>query len=381
MHNPSGFGIYIHWPFCLSKCPYCDFNSHQVGQVDQIRWRDALLTELAHYAPQASGREVTSVFFGGGTPSLMDPASVQAVLEAICEYWPIARGIEITLEANPSTVEASRFEDFRRAGINRLSMGIQALNDPALKFLGRHHSVAEALSALEIARSTFDRISFDLIYARPDQSLQDWAQELTRALDFCADHLSVYQLTIEDGTAFAPRYKAGEFLLPDEPILADMFDLTQDILNNAGLPAYEVSNHARPGAECHHNLTYWLGGDYLGIGPGAHGRLWTLATRGIRSPNAWLAQVEASGHGAEEQAHMPALERAQEMLMTGLRLNKGIHRGLFKIVSGLDLTQVLDAQGLDHMVEAGFVISDDHTLRVTPAGFLLLNSVTQKLLA
>ena len=380
MHNPSGFGIYVHWPFCLSKCPYCDFNSHQAVETDQSVWRDALLAELDYYAPQAAGQTVTSVFFGGGTPSLMEPATIQAILDGIMDRWELARGLEITLEANPSTVEASRFKDFRLAGINRLSMGLQALNDRDLKFLGRTHSVAEALAALDIARQTFDRFSFDLIYARPGQTVQDWTKELTQAVELCADHLSVYQLTIEEGTAFAPRHRAGEFVLPDEDVLADMFVATQDLLTQAGLPAYEVSNHAKPGAECHHNLTYWLGGDYLGIGPGAHGRLWTRATQGHRAPQKWLAQVQKRGHGAEMQADMPVPERAQEMLMTGLRLTRGIHRGLFKIVSGLDLEAVMDPAGLAEMVEADLVAADETKVRVTPSGMLLLNAVTQKLL-
>ena len=381
MHNPSGFGIYIHWPFCQSKCPYCDFNSHPTAAIDQTRWRDALLTELTHYAPFAAGNTVTSIFFGGGTPSLMAPATVEALLDAIIDTWDIAENIEVTLEANPSTAETGRFKDFRQAGITRLSMGIQALDDQSLRFLGRRHNVAEALNALDMARQTFDRCSFDLIYARPGQTLDQWARELTRAIGFGTEHLSVYQLSIEDGTAFAPRFQAGEFALPDENLQADMFSLTQDILDAAGMPAYEVSNHAKCDAQCHHNLTYWLGGDYLGIGPGAHGRLWTRATRGHRDPQTWLTQVETIGHGAEDDSHMPVAQRAQEMLMTGLRLTKGIHRGLFKIVSGMDLDDLIDPHGLSIMESQGFVRSDTTGLRITKAGFLLLNAVTEKLMA
>ena len=380
MLNPAGFGIYIHWPFCLSKCPYCDFNSHESAGIDQARWRQALLTELAWYAPQTAGQTVTSIFFGGGTPSLMEPATVQALIEGVANHWAVSPAVEITLEANPSTVETQRFQDFRSAGINRLSMGIQALNDTDLQFLGRPHTHDEAMNALSIARQCFDRYSFDLIYARPGQSLQDWEDELIRALELCGDHLSLYQLTIEDGTAFAPRYHRGEFQLPDEQTQADMFTLTQTILNDAGLPAYEISNHARPGFECHHNLTYWLGGDYVGIGPGAHGRLWTTATRQHRAPDIWLNRVETDGHATQESTTMPAQERAQELLMTGLRLHRGIHRALFKMVTGIELDTVLDPDGLAQMIELGFVQSDQTGIRVTDQGRLLLNAVTEKLL-
>jgi oxygen-independent coproporphyrinogen-3 oxidase len=378
--NPTGFGIYIHWPFCLSKCPYCDFNSHEFAAIDQNRWRNALLTELDWYAPQASGQTVTSVFFGGGTPSLMDPGTVAALLERIAQHFTLSPALEVTLEANPSTVEAQRFQDFKAAGINRLSMGIQALNDADLKFLGRRHDVAEALLAIEIAGKTFDRYSFDLIYARPGQTVSDWQKELTQALELCGDHLSVYQLTIEDGTAFAPRYQRGEFHLPQENIQADLFSVTHQILTDAGMPAYEISNHARPGQECHHNLTYWLGGDYLGIGPGAHGRLWTKATRQHRAPDIWLDRVEKDGHGSHEALELTALERAEEMVMTGLRLTRGIHRGLFKLTSGLDLDSLMDQKSLSDLIEDGFIADDPVSLKVTDSGRLLLNAVTAKLL-
>jgi len=311
----------------------------------------------------------------------MNPSTIEALLTRLSDHWTISPAVEVTLEANPSTVEATRFQDFRAAGINRLSMGIQALNDHDLKFLGRTHTHDEAMHALNIARQTFDRFSFDLIYARPEQSLAAWEAELTRALSLCGDHLSVYQLTIEDGTAFAPRFKRGEFQLPDEQTQADMFTLTQDLLNAAGMPAYEISNHARPGSECHHNLTYWMGGDYLGIGPGAHGRLWTKATRQHRAPEIWLERVEKTGHGTQETFDMPTLERAQELVMTGLRLKKGLHRAVFKMVSGLDLDPLLDPQGLDQMITDGFVENDQTGIRVTDQGRLLLNAVTAKLLA
>ena len=380
LHNPSGFGIYIHWPFCQSKCPYCDFNSHPTASIDQDRWRRALTAELDWYAPQAAGQQVTSIFFGGGTPSLMDPATVEAIIDAIVDNWDISRGIEVTLEANPTSVEAQRFQAYRTAGINRLSLGVQALDDPSLRFLGRRHSVDEALKALETARQTFDRTSFDLIYARPGQTLPQWQAELERALALGSDHMSLYQLSIEEGTAFAPRAQAGEFALPLEDLQADMFTLTQERMAQAGLPAYEVSNHARPGSECHHNLTYWLGGDYLGVGPGAHGRLWTLATKGHSAPQRWLELAETQGHGAEDLTHLAPHERATEMLMTGLRLTQGIHRRIFKIVSGLDLDEVIDRNALAELVQEGLMFSDSQHVRVTPAGFLLLNALTQRLL-
>ena len=379
--SATGFGIYIHWPFCLSKCPYCDFNSHQAERIDQARWRDALIAELDWYAPQAAGLTVTSVFFGGGTPSLMDPATAAALLDRIAGHWSMAPATEVTLEANPSTAEAGRFADFKAAGINRLSLGVQALDDEALRFLGRRHDLAEALAAIALARRIFDRYSFDLIYARPGHSIDAWRRELTQALDLCADHLSVYQLSVEDGTAFAPRYHRGEFQLPDETVQADLFTVTQEILTGAGLPAYEISNHARPGSECQHNLTAWLGGDYLGIGPGAHGRLWTLATRQHPAPDIWLQRVERQGHGTRERVELSTQERAQEMAMTGLRLSRGIHRRLFKLTSGVDLDTVIDPQALAILTEAGFVTADQTAIRTTATGRLLLNAVMEKLLA
>ncbi len=381
MDNPAGFGIYIHWPFCLSKCPYCDFNSHEAAAIDHQSWRNALLTELDWYAALAHGRTVTSVFFGGGTPSLMEPATVAALLERIAQHWTIAPAVEITLEANPSTVEAQRFLDFKAAGINRLSMGVQALDNQILSFLGRRHDVAESLTAIELARKTFDRYSFDLIYARPGQTVHSWRQELDRALELCGDHLSVYQLTIEDGTAFAPRYNRGEFALPDESVQIDLFTVTQEVLDHAGLPAYEISNHARPGQECHHNLTYWMGGDYLGIGPGAHGRLWNAATRQHRAPDVWLERVARQGHGTQERVDLSVRERAEEMVMTGLRLTRGLHRGLFKMVSGMELNAVIDGKGLAELVEGGFITADQTAIKATETGRLMLNAVTAKLLA
>ncbi|MBC7906211.1 MAG: coproporphyrinogen III oxidase, partial [Rhodospirillaceae bacterium] len=324
MRDP-GFGIYIHWPFCLSKCPYCDFNSHVAAQIDQPRWRAGLLRELEHFAQTKPGTTVTSIFFGGGTPSLMDPATAGALIERVAKLWPTAPDLEITMEANPSTVEAGRFREFRAAGIGRLSLGVQALDDASLKFLGRRHSAAEALAALEVAKSLFPRFSFDLIYARPGQTVAGWQAELTRALELAGDHLSLYQLTIEDGTAFAPAYARGDFQLPNEDDQAAMFEQTQALTQAAGLPAYEVSNHARPGSACRHNLTYWLGGDYVGVGPGAHGRLNGSAYRQHRAPGIWLERVEQDGHANQECEALNPETRAEELVMMGMRLVDGIH--------------------------------------------------------
>lgn len=296
----GGFGLYLHWPFCQSKCPYCDFNSHVAATIDQGRWQRAYLSEIRRLGAETEGRVLNSVFFGGGTPSLMEPDLVAAILETVRATWPLANDLEVTLEANPGSVEAGRFRGYRAAGVNRISMGIQALNDADLRKLGRLHTVAEARAAFDVARTTFDRVSFDLIYARQDQPLEHWRSELTEALTMAADHLSMYQLTVEDGTAFGDRFKRGKLRgLPEEELSADMYALTQDLCEAAGLPAYEVSNHARPGAESRHNLIYWRGGDYAGVGPGAHGRLtfptgrW--ATEAPRAPAAWLERVERDG--------------------------------------------------------------------------------------
>ncbi|MGE4279902.1 MAG: radical SAM family heme chaperone HemW [Magnetospirillum sp.] len=379
--NPSpGFGIYIHWPFCLSKCPYCDFNSHASANIDQDRWRAALLRELDHYAAWKADETVTSIFFGGGTPSLMDPATVQALIERVAQHWAIDPMIEITLEANPSTVEAQAFRDFRAAGINRLSLGIQALNQRDLSFLGRRHDVAEALAALELAGQTFPRFTFDLIYARPGQSLDAWQAELKQALNLAGDHLSAYQLTIEEGTAFYPIHERGEFSLPDEDVAAEMFATTRALCAQAGMPAYEVSNHARPGQESRHNLTYWRGGDYVGIGPGAHGRLNNIATRQHRAPDIWLRRVEETGHATQVTDPLDAQTRAEELLMMGLRLTEGIHTGPFQAQCGLDLWQVVDKDAFALLENEGLVRRTETGIAATEAGQLLLNSLTAALL-
>ncbi len=375
----GGFGIYLHWPFCRSKCPYCDFNSHVREQVDQKRWCRALLAELDHYAATLAGRSVDSVFFGGGTPSLMPPATVAALIERIARHWPLSPDIEITLEANPTSVEAANFADLAAAGVNRLSLGIQALDDTALRFLGRGHDAAEALAALDLARRHFGRFSFDLIYARPGQTLSAWEAELARALDLTGEHLSVYQLTIEANTAFEGAYRRGEFILPTEEAAADLYEMTQAKLADAGLPAYEISNHARPGAECRHNLIYWQSGDYLGIGPGAHGRLTLagerIATRQHRAPEAWLAAVESAGHATREHRVLSRQERGEEMLLMGLRLAAGISRPRLRGVLGCEIEEIVAPSRLAGLLEGGFVELDSQGLRATEAGRQRLNAV------
>jgi oxygen-independent coproporphyrinogen-3 oxidase len=374
------FGIYLHWPFCLSKCPYCDFNSHVAERIDQAAWRNALLRELDEGAERTPGRRVTSVFFGGGTPSLMDPATTAALIERIGRRWSLAEDVEITLEANPGTVDAARFRDIRAAGVNRLSMGLQALDDSQLKFLGRVHDSAQAVKAVELARATFPRISFDLIYARPGQSLASWRAELDRAIAMAADHLSLYQLTIEPGTAFHPMAARGDFVMPDDDHAAALFELTQEVTAAAGLPAYEISNHARPGAECRHNLLYWQGDDFLGIGPGAHGRLTDAAGRTTthrrhRAPEIWRGMVMERGEGTADAGLLSPEDRVTELVMMGLRLTEGLSLAKFP-----ELEARLDAEGLAEMSEAGFLERGDGFLRATARGRLLLNRVIERVL-
>ena len=385
----NAFGIYIHWPFCLSKCPYCDFNSHVAAAIDQDVWRRSLLAELDYFAAETKDRPVTSIFFGGGTPSLMDPATTQALLERIAARWPVAETVEITLEANPGTIDAQRFRDFRSAGINRLSMGLQALNDADLRFLGRRHDVAQALNAVGLAREIFPRMSFDLIYARPGQTPAAWEAELRQALQMAADHLSLYQLTIEEGTAFHPAHARGDFILPDEDTAAELFDLTQSLCESQGLPAYEVSNHAKLGAECRHNLLYWQGDDYLGVGPGAHGRLsqgtTTAALRQYRAPERWLAEVAKQGHGTQERLPLEWGQRRDELVMMGLRLTQGLAAGDFQQKTGVALGQALDPTGLAEMIEDGFAEWTGGgvgrgALRATTKGRPVLNALIGRLL-
>ncbi len=378
-------GVYVHWPFCKSKCPYCDFNSHVRDGVEQARWRDALLKELEHAAHEAPGRRVETIFFGGGTPSLMAPETVAAVIERIKAQWDCAGEIEITLEANPTSVESDRFAALADAGVNRLSLGVQALDAGSLKFLGREHSAAEALAALDIARRHFSRFSFDLIYALPGQTPETWANELERALALASEHLSLYQLTIERGTRFFTDHARGAFALPDEDAGAAMFEATQARLTTAGLPAYEISNHARPGAACRHNLIYWRYQDYVGIGPGAHGRfaegVTKRATRRASGPEAWLDAVERTGHGTAESTVVAGQDLVEEALMMGLRLADGIDRATFASVTGADPVAALGEARLAPLVEAGFLEIRPDRLSATPAGRQRLNALLERLIA
>ncbi|MGP1253954.1 MAG: radical SAM family heme chaperone HemW [Kiloniellales bacterium] len=374
-----GFGIYIHWPFCKSKCPYCDFNSHVRETIDQARWRTALLAELAHYAQETPGREVTSIFFGGGTPSLMDPETAGELIAAVERHWKTAPDLEVTLEANPTSSEAGRFAAYAAAGVNRVSLGVQALNDQDLAFLGREHDTAEALKAVALARAEFARVSFDLIYARPGQTAIAWAEELRRALGEGSSHLSLYQLTIEQNTVFHAQARRGELPLADPEIAADLFDATQATLLAEGLPAYEISNHARPGEACRHNLTYWRAGDYLGVGPGAHGRI-TLegekfATRQHRAPEIWLATVEQAGHATRARKALDRDDRLTELLMMGLRLTEGIDRATFHRELSAEPEALLGGQRLQALTDEGYVLLDDRGLRATAAGRVRLDSL------
>uniref|UniRef100_UPI003BAB12FB radical SAM family heme chaperone HemW n=1 Tax=Stappia sp. TaxID=1870903 RepID=UPI003BAB12FB len=373
----------MHWPFCESKCPYCDFNSHvRHAQVDQARFAAAFETELATMAGRTRGRVVDSVFLGGGTPSLMEPGTVARVLDAVAKHWSLAPGIEVSMEANPSSVEAERFRGYRSAGVNRLSLGVQALNDADLRRLGRLHDTAQALAAIETARATFDRISFDLIYARPEQTAEAWEAELTRAIGLAADHLSLYQLTIEPGTAFFELWRKGALVVPDADVGADLYELTQKVCAANGMPAYEVSNHARPGAECRHNLVYWRYGDYVGVGPGAHGRLsggnGKFATATERHPETWLSLVETRGDGLVEDLSLNAEEQGDEFLLMGLRLVEGVDLARYEAISG----RRIDPRRIADLVEHGMVERlDDARVRATPAGFLVLDAVVADLAA
>jgi oxygen-independent coproporphyrinogen-3 oxidase len=382
-------GVYVHWPFCKSKCPYCDFNSHVRDGVEQARWGDALLKELEHAASEAPGQRVETIFFGGGTPSLMAPETVAAVIARTRALWDCAANIEITLEANPTSVEALRFAALAEAGVNRVSLGVQALDAPSLKFLGREHSTDEALEALETARRHFSRFSFDLIYARPGQTPEAWAGELERALGLAGEHLSLYQLTIERGTRFFTDHARGAFVLPDEEAAASMFEATQARLAAAGLPAYEVSNHARPGAACRHNLIYWRYQDYVGIGPGAHGRFAAdpaqgpakRATRRASGPEAWLDAVERIGHGTAESSVVAGQDLVEEALMMGLRLADGIDRATFASVTGADPVAALGEARLAPLVKAGFLEIRPDRVGATAAGRQRLNALLERLLA
>ena len=377
----AGFGVYLHWPFCAAKCPYCDFNSHvRHAGVDEARFLAAFRAEIAHVAAEIPGREVSSIFLGGGTPSLMRPETVAGLLDAVAAHWAVAPGAEVTLEANPSSVEAGRFLGYREAGVNRVSLGVQALDDASLKTLGRLHNAEEAFTAIRIAQTTFARTSFDLIYARPGQTPEAWRTELREAIARAAEHLSLYQLTIEPGTPFYGLAAAGKLTTPDEETGRALYDVTQEVCAAAGLPAYEISNHARPGAEARHNLLYWRYGEYAGIGPGAHGRLVTengrLGTVTERGPEAWLARVEAGGHGIAETEALDRDAQADEFLVMGLRLTEGIDPARYAALKG----KALDAGRVEALARDGLIVRrPDGHIAATPSGAPVLNALVAEL--
>ncbi|MGA2940863.1 MAG: radical SAM family heme chaperone HemW [Xanthobacteraceae bacterium] len=381
--NQDAFGVYVHWPFCLSKCPYCDFNSHVRREpIDEQRFLRAFHKEIATTAERVRDRTVSSIFFGGGTPSLMEPSTIAGILNSIARQWRVAPDVEITLEANPTSVEATRFRGYRAAGVNRVSLGVQALDDRALAELGRMHTAREALDAVAVARSVFDRYSFDLIYARPGQQPKDWASELKAALSEAGEHLSLYQLTIEADTPYAALHKAGKLKTPDDDLARTLYDTTLEICAAHGLPAYEISNHARPGAECRHNLVYWRGQEYAGIGPGAHGRLdidgERHATATEKRPETWLTRVEADGHGLITDDELTSEERGDEFLLMGLRLAEGIEIGRYQELAGRQLDPVRIADLSSHgLIET----TSEGRLRVTLPGFPVLDAVVADLAA
>lgn len=379
MNKLPSLAIYVHWPFCAKKCPYCDFNSHVRERVDHDAWKNAYLRELAHTRELTGAREIVSVFFGGGTPSLMEPATTAAIIDAIDQLWGIPQGVEITLEANPGSTEADKFRAFKAAGVNRVSVGVQALNDADLKALGRLHDADEARRAVGIAGEVFDRFSFDLIYARQGQTVEAWQAELRDALAMGSSHLSLYQLTIEEGTPFHTLFQRGDIVLPDEDSGATMYEVTQAMCADAGLPAYEVSNHARMGEESRHNLVYWRGGDYAGIGPGAHGRL-TIngqrhATRMHRAPEIWLERVAEHGHGAQPFESISTEEFARERLMMGLRLTEGMVQAQFRGLTGMNIDSVINAQAKQALIDGGFLQDDGQVVMATAAGRQRLNAL------
>ena len=386
-----GFGLYVHWPFCVSKCPYCDFNSHVRERVDAARWQRAYLDELRHYAEAGIGRgeTVTSVFFGGGTPSLMPPDTAAAILEAARRHWRFASDVEVTLEANPNSAEAAKFAAFAQAGINRLSIGVQSFDEAVLKFLGRAHDAGEARRAIEAAAGAVPRYSFDLIYARPEQSAESWRAELRNALSLAGDHLSLYTLTIEPNTGFAGAVARGALHPMPADDQAELYDLTQDMMEQAGMPAYEISNHAKIGGESRHNLVYWRSGEYLGLGPGAHGRIrrgtgWS-ATQNRRKPEAWLEQVEGQGllggHGRESETPVAPHERAEEALMMGLRLAEGVWAENFRTATGLALDDVVPPERTAPLEQAGLLQRSPERLVATKEGRSVLDGLLARLLA
>jgi putative oxygen-independent coproporphyrinogen III oxidase len=377
-----GFAVYVHWPFCLAKCPYCDFNSHvRSTPPDEVRFVAAFKREIAHRAALTPGRKVRSVFFGGGTPSLMKPQTVAAILDSVAKHWRMEPNAEITLEANPTSVEAGRFRGYREAGVNRVSIGVQALNDADLRALGRRHSVAEALAALEVGRSIFPRMSFDLIYARVGQTEAQWRAELEEAMKLATEHVSLYQLTIEPETIFERLWQAGKLKIPDDDLARTMFDATQEIAEKYGMPAYETSNHARPGAESQHNLVYWRYGEYAGVGPGAHGRIVSggkrLAQSTEKHPEMWLGQVEIEGHGLVTDDPLSAEEQSDEYLLMGLRLREGIDIHRYEAISGRRLAR----SQIESLAADGFVTEEGGRIMVTPMGAPLLDTIVADLAA
>ncbi len=384
MHEGS-FGLYVHWPFCQSKCPYCDFNSHVRAEIDQSRWAKALTEEIAYFAANTDGRPLETIFFGGGTPSLMEPEVIASVIDAARREWGFSNDIEITMEANPSSVEAERFAGYAASGVNRVSLGVQSLNDDALKFLGRQHSAADALKAIKIASETFNRWSLDLIYALPEQSQLSWENELYQALSFGSSHLSAYQLTIEPGTAFHGAHARGLFQIPEDDFAGQLFEATQSILSSAGLLNYEISNHAYPGQEARHNLIYWRGGSWVGVGPGAHGRLGVnghrTAFRQVKTPEAWISRVEASGNGVAEKIALTAVEIGQENLMMGLRLKEGVNLDRLSFQTGLSLEALTDKSALKPLIDGGFLELNDSHLCATADGRQRLNAVLSRLMS
>jgi oxygen-independent coproporphyrinogen-3 oxidase len=377
--EPSeALALYIHWPFCVSKCPYCDFNSHVRSHIDQDEWREALLADLAHEAKLLPGRRLTSIFFGGGTPSLMEPATVAALIAAAHEHWSASDDIEITLEANPNSVEAARFADLAAAGVNRLSLGLQSLDDESLRFLGRAHSAREGLNALEIAQDNFERVSFDLIYALPGQSLAHWARMLRRAIGYGTSHLSLYQLTIEPGTRFAALDAAGKFVPLDSDKAAELYEATESMTRAAGIPAYEISNHAAPGAESRHNLTYWRYGDYAGVGPGAHGRRLGMRTVRHRKPENFLSALRRNGSGIAEEERLNPREAADEALVMGLRLAEGVDIGAVEEKFGVP---VADQARVERLVDSGYLARSDSRIKPTHEGRLVLDRILAEIAA
>jgi oxygen-independent coproporphyrinogen-3 oxidase len=382
--SDPGFGIYVHWPFCRAKCPYCDFNSHVTAEVDHARWARALVAEVERHAEESGPRTLRSIFFGGGTPSLMAPETVAAVIERASARFATAPDVEISLEANPTSSEADGFRALRAAGVNRVSLGVQALDDAALRFLGREHTAAEALAAVDLAARLFDRFSFDLIYGRPGQTTADWAAELTRALGHADGHLSVYQLTIEPGTRFELLQRTGALVMPAGDVQADLYEITQECLAGAGLPAYEISNHARPGQACRHNLVYWRSGEWLGIGPGAHGRLdldgQRFATEAWRLPRAWLERVERTGSGERTRTALTRSEQVEELLGMGLRLAEGVDLARLHAIAGRAIDEHLNPEALNQLIAERLLTMHAGRLAATAAGRQRLDALLAALL-